>query len=303
MDKLVGRLTAALQRMGVLENTLIIFTADNGTARHGKGDTTEAGARVPLIIHGPGLVKPQGASSALADITDIFPTICEIAGIPLPPGQVFDGVSLARHLRGESQQLREWIYAPLGGRRVLRTKRWLLENNTPWAFGQLYDCGDSRERTGYREVTDLDAPEIQAARAHLQAIMRNLPVPDVTPDDPRIIPREQPHYVPRAARHGLNSPVMIDVAEGHAKLTVYPPMDQAPKRFTIRMTEPVAPNTPSLQAAGEIVGVLSTTNKGEPSPAVIAAALALVRERAAEFGLSHPDRVQVAETTATVSLP
>lgn len=303
MDQLVGRLTAALQRMGALDNTLIIFTADNGTAQRGKGDTTEAGARVPLIAHGPGLVKPQGASSALADITDVLPTICEFAGIPLPPGQVHDGVSLARHLRGESQPLREWIYAPLGGRRVLRTSRWLLEDNTPWSFGRLYDCGDSRDGTGYRELTATKDPTVQAARAQLQGIMRHLPVPDVTPDDPRMIPREKPHYVPRAERRGLNSPVMIDVADGRAKLTVYPPADGEPRRCTILAADHAAAVGPWHHATGEILGVLSANDGVEPTPAMMAAALALVRERAVEFGLSESAPVVEAGNPAALSSP
>jgi arylsulfatase A len=299
MDKLVGRLLAALEASGQRENTLIVFLGDNGTALNGKGETSEMGARVPLIINGPGLVKSRGLSPELADITDILPTICEVAGISLPPGQLIDGISLAPYLRGEIQPLRDWIYAPLGGRRTLRTKRWLLENNTPWAFGQLYDCGDARDGTGYRNVTALDTPEVHTARAELRAIMRELPVPDVTPDDARMIGREKPHYVARTDRHGLNSPVIIPVGGEAATLTVYPSLAAASETAFIVLyqaadsaiaAKDVAGLVQPLNEAGNVVGVLRgmSGDDGAVTDGTVMAALTLVRERAAEFAVNGP---------------
>jgi hypothetical protein len=62
---------------------------------------------------------------------------------------------------------------------VVRTKRWLLENNSPKSFGQLYDCGDSRDGTGYHDVTDSDVPEVAAAREKMKQILADKPVPEV----------------------------------------------------------------------------------------------------------------------------
>lgn len=181
-DKIVGKLMTGLESLGKRENTLVIFVGDNGTAGNGKAKTTEMGARVPFIANGPGLVKPVGESRELVDLSDIVPTICEVAKIRLPADHVIDGVSFAPYLRGESRPLREWIYAYLGPQRVVRTKRWLLENNSMTRFGQLYDCGESRNGSGYRNVTDSNDPEVQAAKQLMKQILADKPVPDVEPE-------------------------------------------------------------------------------------------------------------------------
>lgn len=178
-DKIVGKLIAALEKMGKRDNTLFIFVGDNGTGGNGKARTTEMGCRVPFIVNGPGLAKPTGASRELVDLTDILPTCCDVAGIPLPKNAKIDGISFRPYLRGETKPLREWIYAYLGGGRVVRTKRWLLEDNTMRSFGRLYDCGDSRNGKGYKNVTDSNDPEVNAAKAMMKKILADKPVPDV----------------------------------------------------------------------------------------------------------------------------
>ena len=179
MDKLVGRIVSALEEMGLRERTVILFTADNGTGGNGKGKTTELGARVPMIVNGPGLVKPSGLNKQLVDLSDVLPTLADLAGIALPADHVFDGRSFAPFLRGRPGNPREWIYSYLGGRRVVRTQRWLLENNSPANFGQLYDCGDSRDGTGYRDVTGSSDLEALAARKRMLEILADKPVPNV----------------------------------------------------------------------------------------------------------------------------
>lgn len=180
-DKIIGKLVSGLEKLGKRENTLILFVGDNGTGGNGKAQTTEMGCRVPFIANGPGIVKPTGECRELVDLTDILPTICEVAGIRIPDNHIIDGVSFVPYFKGNFKPLREWIYAPLGGKRVLRTKRWLIENNSPRHFGQMYDCGDSRDGTGYRDVTHSSDPEVLAARKKLLAILADKPVPDVSP--------------------------------------------------------------------------------------------------------------------------
>lgn len=179
-DKIMGKLVAGLERLGKRENTLIVFVGDNGTGGNGKGKTTEMGTRVPFLANGPGVVKAIGECRELVDLSDIVPTICDVAGIQLPAGHVIAGVSFAPYLQGNLTPLREWIYAPLGGQRVVRTKRWLLENNSMQDFGQLYDCGDSRDGSGYKNVTESEAPEVVAAREQMKQILADKPVPDVS---------------------------------------------------------------------------------------------------------------------------
>ena len=84
MDKLVGRIVEALEKMGLRENTVLMFTGDNGTGGDGKGQNTELGARVPMIVNCPGVVEKQGLCGELVDLSDVLPTLADMAGIRVP---------------------------------------------------------------------------------------------------------------------------------------------------------------------------------------------------------------------------
>jgi len=184
MDKCVGRIVAAIERLGLRNNTVLLFTGDNGTGGQGKGQVTELGARVPMIVNGPGLVKPIGVRDELVDTTDVLPTLCDFGGADLPTDRPIDGRSFAPLLRGEPFQEREWCFAYLGDGRILRTKRYLLEQNTPHRFGRLYDCGSSRDGSGYKDVTDSQAPEVLAVKKRFLTILQDLPAPILPPAKP-----------------------------------------------------------------------------------------------------------------------
>ena len=190
MDKQVGRIAAALREAGVADNTVILFTGDNGTGFRGKSEAIELGARVPLIAHGPGIVRKRGSTLELADLSDVMPTLAEMAGADLPANVPIDGHSLARFLTGESEATREWIYAYQADRRVLRTKRWLLEDNSPLHYGRLFDCGGNRDGVGYRDVTDSMDAETLAAKKYFDELIAKLPVPYIAtegkPNDPKL---------------------------------------------------------------------------------------------------------------------
>jgi arylsulfatase A len=123
MDKLVGKLVARLEQLGLRERTLLIFLGDNGTGRGtrsmmggrevigGKGQTTEAGMRVPLIANWPGTIPGGKVCSDLVDSTDFLPTICAAANVPVPAELKIDGRSFLPQLRGEKGAPREWIYS------------------------------------------------------------------------------------------------------------------------------------------------------------------------------------------------
>ena len=184
LDKLIGRIVKALEEMDLRQNTVLFFTGDNGTGGQGKGQPTERGARVPMIVNGPGLVKPIGLSDELVDLSDIMPTLADLAGAELPQDRPIDGRSFAFLLRGEPGKPREWIFSYLGDRRILRTKRWLLEDNSPHHYGRLYDCGDRRNGTGYREVTDSTDPEVVAIKREFEEILATKPAPLLPADGP-----------------------------------------------------------------------------------------------------------------------
>lgn len=172
MDYVVGRIVNAVEQLGLRENTVILFTGDNGTGGDGKGTVTELGARVPMIVSCPGTVQSGVVSDELVDLSDVLPTLAEMAGAPLPSDRLIDGVSLAATLRGSAEEHRSWCFSYLGDKRVLRDKRWLLEGN-----GRFFDCGTSRDGSGYRDVTDSRDAEVLAARKRFDEILATLPAP------------------------------------------------------------------------------------------------------------------------------
>jgi arylsulfatase A len=177
IDKLVGRIAEALDELGLRDNTVLFFTTDNGTAGTAKNKPKEIGCRVPMIVNCPGVVKAIGACEELVDFSDVLPTLAELAGVKLPKDYVIDGRSFARLLLGKSYEPREWIFSYLADKRMLRDKRWLLEGDE-----RFYDCGNSRDGTGYRDVTNSKEPEAVAARKRFARILTDKPAPG--PDDP-----------------------------------------------------------------------------------------------------------------------
>jgi len=177
LDHLLGRLRSGLQQAGLAENTWIIFIGDNGTATRGKSTVTELGARVPGIIVGPG-VRPGLVSGAVADLTDIMPTLAEISGASLPSDRPYDGFSLLPVVTGRQARHRDWIYSHLDDGRVLRDERWLLELPKGGGPGKFLDCGDSRNGEGYRNVTDSQSADVQQARDRFAEILAKIPPPE-----------------------------------------------------------------------------------------------------------------------------
>jgi arylsulfatase A len=123
MDKLIGKLVATLEKLGLRENTLILFVGDNGTGAGtesmmgnrlvigAKGSTIETGMHVPLIASWPGSIASGKVSNDLVDSTDFLATICDAAGVsPAAAGKI-DGRSFLPQLKGEKGNPRQWIYS------------------------------------------------------------------------------------------------------------------------------------------------------------------------------------------------
>jgi arylsulfatase A-like enzyme len=123
LDENIGRLLDMLERTGQVENTVIIFTSDNGglaTAEgsptsnaplsEGKGWMYEGGTREPLIVRWPGMVEPGSTCSVPVTSPDFYPTLLDMAELPSMPEQHVDGMSLLPLLRGADRLERDAIY-------------------------------------------------------------------------------------------------------------------------------------------------------------------------------------------------
>jgi arylsulfatase A-like enzyme len=112
LDAQVGRVLAALEAKGQLENTIIVFSSDNGFSLgdHGlnhKQSVYEQDVRVPLILSGPGLPKNQ-TRDQLCYLLDLFPTLCELTGVSIPPS--VEGKSLLPAIQDATRPHRTDLY-------------------------------------------------------------------------------------------------------------------------------------------------------------------------------------------------
>ena len=121
VDTALGKVMRTLDELKLTDNTLVIFTSDNGgllgpthnaPLRAGKGHPYEGGIRVPLIVRWPGVVKPGTVSHEPVISVDYLPTIAEATGAKLPAGRTIDGKSLVAHLKsaGKAPLPRDAIY-------------------------------------------------------------------------------------------------------------------------------------------------------------------------------------------------
>ena len=116
VDQNIARLDEALKKLGLKENTIVVFTSDNGGNRQNvaplngsKGSLYEGGTRVPAAIWGPGIRKSYTSGSFFLSM-DIYPTLLELAGLPQPKNHILDGVSFASMLLGASEPDRDTIF-------------------------------------------------------------------------------------------------------------------------------------------------------------------------------------------------
>jgi arylsulfatase A len=186
MDKTVGRILRKLDELGLRENTLVLFTGDNGTnkritskmpgrsIRGGKGRTIDAGTHVPLIANWKGTVPPGKICDDLVDFSDFLPTLAEAAGAALPEKVVIDGRSFLPQIRGQKGNPKQWLfchYTRNGGaetpKRFVRDKCWKLYDT-----GKLFDVqADPLEQS---PILPGEGSEQAAARKRLQAALDSL---------------------------------------------------------------------------------------------------------------------------------
>lgn len=143
LDFQVGEIVSKLKELGIYENTLIIFTSDNGPHMEGgadpeyfnsngvfkgfKRDLYEGGIRIPMIAVWDGKIKPGTESNHISAFWDVFPTVAEIIGTAIPDN--IDGISFLPTLLDKEQKEHDYLYWEFherGGRKALRKGDWKL---------------------------------------------------------------------------------------------------------------------------------------------------------------------------------
>jgi arylsulfatase A-like enzyme len=160
LDAGIGRVVEALNETGLRDNTLVVFTSDNGgqlnvganngPLRAGKQDMYEGGIRVPMCAVWPGRIRPGSRSGRVALTMDLYPTVCEAAGVRVEHD--IDGRSILPTLLGRSQPEEDrslfWVRREGGGRyggRAYYAARYgdfKLVQNTPFELLELYNLAD-----------------------------------------------------------------------------------------------------------------------------------------------------------------
>jgi arylsulfatase A-like enzyme len=227
MDLAVGKVLAKLDELGLRENTLVIFTSDNGglstsegwptsnlPLRGGKGWMYEGGIREPLIVRWPAILSAGRTIATPVSSPDFFPTLLEAAGARPASGQTLDGVSLIPLFRGETLPERPlfWHYPHYGNQggapsAAIRRGNWKL---IEWMEDQRVELFDlSRDPGEQNDLAHRDPERAAALRSELKAWQQATRVRFPTPN---------PNYDPaqRSGRAAGRPAEMISAAAGGA---------------------------------------------------------------------------------------
>ncbi len=192
LDQHVGAIVGRLEQLGQLENTLIVFTSDNGPTHGGsdpkfsvggaactffdstgglrgyKGSCYEGGLRVPCVVRWPGKVPEDRTTDFPSYFADWFPTLCAVCGAELPGEQILDGIDLMPVLTGSAAPVRSspmiWDFNEYGGIIAINDGRWKAVRRNVL-----------KEKPGDWELYDLSADEREEnnlARQHPEEITR-----------------------------------------------------------------------------------------------------------------------------------
>ncbi|NDJ10324.1 MAG: DUF4976 domain-containing protein [Acidobacteriia bacterium] len=227
IDESVGRLVKRVEDEGLTENTVFIFTSDNGgldaaegkgekatsnaPLKGGKGHLYEGGIREPLCIVWPGVTAPGSVSAVPVISTDFYPTITQMAGINRPMGRPVDGVSLVSVLKGGAAPRRDALYwhyphySNQGGRPGaamregdLKIIRWYEDNSV-----SLYNLkADPGEKT---DLAEKEPEQATLLEAKLNKWLDSLPV---------VMPGSNPDYDAERETEGLGVAIREQLASG-----------------------------------------------------------------------------------------
>ena len=181
-DKMVGRLVAKLEELGLRDNTLVMFIGDNGTAVGvesilngkvvigAKGQPIDTGNHVPFIANWPGTIPAGKVNRDLVDFSDFLPTICDTIGATVPAKLKIDGRSFLPQLNGKTGSPRKWTYCwysrngGMKGDEYARTQRYKLHRDD-----RLIDVANDP-----LEVNPLDTGKLNAATRKTFAMLQKV---------------------------------------------------------------------------------------------------------------------------------
>lgn len=154
LDFQVWQYLNKLKELGVENNTIFVFCADNGTSGYGKGLLSmQKGPHVPLLVYAPGMnLSKQGLQDILVDMSDIVPTVADIAGVKIPDSYEINGKSLYPYLFTREIQHREYIYSYHKETQFVRGKYVLKDGKDSW-----YDVSTNpRDLESFTKITNWD---------------------------------------------------------------------------------------------------------------------------------------------------
>ncbi len=240
LDWSIGQMMKALEDAGVADNTIVVFTSDNGPTKNQyakpfrgtKYVTLEGGHRVPFIFHWPARIKEGSVSAAKIHAMDLFPTFSEVAGATLPKGRVYDGESLLPMLEGRGLQRspdKPFYYYNCENLQAVRIGDWKIhlprqQNQLPfWDKGKnftrlkepiLYNLRDDQGES--RDVAQANPEVVQRALRLAGAMRKELgefmergkaqrPTGSISPKAPVISHEKDWGLVPPAVVEALNT--------------------------------------------------------------------------------------------------
>lgn len=189
LDHHVGRILAQLKASGELDNTIVVFTGDNGLSMgdhglFGKQNLYEfGGMHVPLVLAGPGI--PKGKSEALVYLMDLFPTFCDFTGAKIPAK--VEGKSLLPILHGKEPKVRDVLYTAYKDcQRAIRDDRWKLIRYPLVNKTQLFDLkADPHELNNLAEKPEHAAKVAEMTRRLQQEMERYADTAPLTVPKPK----------------------------------------------------------------------------------------------------------------------
>lgn len=257
MDQNVGKVQEVLARLGLEDDTIIIFSSDNGgnmydrpegvnptnnfPLKAGKGNNYEGGSRVPLIVKWPGKVAAAEWTDTIAISYDYFPTLLEVAGVEAPAEAVLDGVSLMPAFDGEMMERPP--VTSMFGHTVLATGNianvWV--RGEQWKLLRFFNTGPNQEDT--LELYDLSSDPGESnnlAEHHPEIVCRlNSWLDSHLAETKALLPRKNPAYDPDLVQAGfiMEQGGYFSGGADAEKVTITSKQDSVSLRYTPKTDE------------------------------------------------------------------